>query len=140
MSSIQLNCNPCIDRSSYTIRAIFHGTTNDEYWTKLAASAEQAALDMRINLILELYNPGEYSEERMANDIRSSASISGIIDDEEDGSSSSISSSRIDALIVTIPSQTVANSVRFVADRCVDRLFGFEYILYIFMYINIDIY
>ena len=34
--------------------------------------------------------------------------------DEEDGS---ISSSRIDALIVTIPSQTVANAVRFVADR-----------------------
>ena len=113
-STIQLNCNPCIDRSSYTIRAIFHGTTNDEYWTKLAASAEQAALDMRINLILELYNPREYSDERMANDIRSSASISGIIDDVEDGS---ISSSRIDALIVTIPSQTVANAVRFVADR-----------------------
>lgn len=113
MSSIQLNCNPCIDRSSYTIRAIFHGTTNDEYWTKLAASAEQAALDMRINLILELYNPGQYSEERMANDIRSSASISGIIDDEEDD----MLNSRIDALIVTIPSQTVANAVRFVADR-----------------------
>ena len=69
---------------------------------------------MRINLILELYNPEEYSDERMANDIRSSASISGMIDDEEDGS---ISSSRIDALIVTIPSQTVANAVRFVADR-----------------------
>ena len=50
----------------------------------------------------------------MANDIRSSASISGTIDVEEDGS---ISSSRIDALIVTIPSQTVANAVRFVADR-----------------------
>ena len=115
MSSIQLNCNPCIDRSSYTIRAIFHGTTNDEYWTKLAASAEQAALDMRINLMLELYNPGQYSEERMANDIQSSASISGMIDDVEDGSISS--SSRIDALIVTIPSQTVANAVRFVADR-----------------------
>ena len=103
-TSIELNCNPCIDRTSYTIRAIFHGTTNDEYWTKLAASARQAALDMRINLQLELYDVNEYSDERMANDIRSTVTS---VSEEE----------KIDALIVTIPSQSVANAVRFGADR-----------------------
>ena len=103
-TSIELNCNPCIDRTSYTIRAIFHGTSNDEYWTKLAASARQAALDMRINLQLELYDVNEYSDERMANDIRSTVTS---VNEEE----------KIDALIVTIPSQSVANAVRFVADR-----------------------
>ena len=94
-----LNCIPCINRPSYTLRAIVHGQTNDPFWTKLASTARQSAQDLRIGLELELYPPNEYSEERMAADIRS-------VDRET-----------ADALIVTIPHALVEEAVREVAGR-----------------------
>ncbi len=102
VATVQLNCEPCIDRTLHTIKAILHGTSNDGFWQKLAASARQSALDMRVNLELELYPPGGYDEERMASEIRAA---------------SDRATSGYDALIVTIPSQVVANAVRYASDR-----------------------
>ena len=103
---VQLDCEPCIDRTSYTIKAILHGTSDDDYWQKLAASARQSALDMRVHLELELYPPGGYSEERMASEIRA-------VSDNR----AATASGNYDALLVTIPSQVVANAVRYASQR-----------------------
>ena len=98
---VQLNCNPCIDRTSYKLKAILHGSTDDQFWQKLNASAHQSALDMRVNLELQLYEPGDYNEDRMARDIKSMLDSDNIPD----------------ALIVTIPSVIVADAVKYVSER-----------------------
>ena len=69
---------------------------------KLAAAARQSAIDMRVNLELELYEEGGYSEERMAGDIRR------VVDDGGE---------KVDALIVTIPSPMVEEAVKEVAGK-----------------------
>ena len=101
--TIQLSCEPCIDRRSYTLRAILHGSSDDPFWQKLAASARQSAIDMRVNLDLQLYEPGVYTEDKMAADIKA------VVDSESSGN--------VNALIVTIPSQVVADAVRYVAGQ-----------------------
>ena len=50
-----LNCDPCIDRPTYRIQAIVHGTSDDRFWQRLRASSIQAAEDMRVDLDFELY-------------------------------------------------------------------------------------
>jgi len=98
---VQLSCEPCIDRTSYKLKAVLHGSSDDPFWQKLNASAHQSALDMRVNLELELYEPGGYNEDRMARDIKSTLNSDNIPD----------------ALIVTIPSVVVANAVKYVSER-----------------------
>ena len=98
---VQLSCDPCIDRTSYKLKAILHGSSDDPFWQKLNASAHQSALDMRVNLELELYEPGGYNEDRMARDIKSTLNSDNIPD----------------ALIVTIPSAAVADAVKYVSER-----------------------
>eukprot|EP00581_Thalassiosira_minuscula_P000903 CAMPEP_0183744890 /NCGR_PEP_ID=MMETSP0737-20130205/65954_1 /TAXON_ID=385413 /ORGANISM="Thalassiosira miniscula, Strain CCMP1093" /LENGTH=1105 /DNA_ID=CAMNT_0025980543 /DNA_START=60 /DNA_END=3377 /DNA_ORIENTATION=- len=102
--SVNLSCEPCIHRQNYTIRAIVHGTSDDEFWKKLAASASQSAIDMRVNLNIQLYPPEGYSEKKMATDIRNAAASN-----NGDG--------RVDALVVTIPSLAVENAVRYAAQQ-----------------------
>ena len=95
-----LDCISCIDRNSFTLRAVVHGTSDDYFWQRFATSARQSAQDMRVNLQLELYSPGEFSDKRMSDDIRAA-----VVDEN------------VDALIVTIPSsKMVANAIRYAAD------------------------
>ena len=95
------SCEPCINRTQYTLKAIFHGTSDDYFWQNPSASARQAVLDMRVQLELELYPPRGFSEEQMADDIRAAA-------EPEAG---------VDALIVSIPSKVIANAVRFAQSK-----------------------
>jgi len=88
-----LNCDPCINRPLYRIRAIVHGTSDDMFWQRLRASSIQAANDMRVHLDFTLYD--EYDPESMAIDIESV----------------STGPSPPDALIVTIPSSTVESAI-----------------------------
>lgn len=106
---VQLNCKPCIDRTSYKLKAILHGSSDDPFWQKLNASAHQSALDMRISLDLKLYEPGDYNEDRMARDIKSMLDSDNI--------------NIPDALIVTIPSVVVADAAKYVSERGVP-IFG----------------
>lgn len=95
-----INCNPCIDREATRLKAIVHGTTNDLFWQQVQKSMQQAAIDMRVQLDLELYNEVHYSEAQMYDDIMAAG------EDETVG-----------ALIVTIPSPLVENAVRQVAGK-----------------------
>jgi len=104
MALDSVNCDPCINRRAYVLKAILHGTSDDAFWSKLSASARQSALEMRIHLDLELYPPGGFSDEGMARDIRRAAD-------------SKSESDKIDGLIVTIPSPAVAEAVRYAAKR-----------------------
>jgi hypothetical protein len=51
----ELNCDPCIDRPTYTIQAIVHGTSDDKFWRRMRATSIQAAKDMRVDLKFDLY-------------------------------------------------------------------------------------
>mmetsp|Transcript_7169 Transcript_7169/g.17470 ORF Transcript_7169/g.17470 Transcript_7169/m.17470 type:complete len:1075 (-) Transcript_7169:74-3298(-) len=90
---IDFNCDPCIDRPSYRIRAIVHGTNDDMFWQRLRASSIQAAKDMRVQLDFDLYD--EYNPELMARDIEAA----------------STGPFPPDALIVTIPSPTLEPTI-----------------------------
>ena len=53
--NVELNCDPCINRQTYRIKAIVHGTSRDKFWQRIRASAVQAAKDMRVELDFDLY-------------------------------------------------------------------------------------
>ena len=50
-----INCDPCIERPLYRIRAIVHGTSDDVFWQRLRASSIQAGKDMQVELEFDLY-------------------------------------------------------------------------------------
>ena len=52
---MDLNCDPCIDRPTYRIQVIVHGTSDDKFWQRTRASSIQAGKDMRVDLDFELY-------------------------------------------------------------------------------------
>ena len=58
VSGQDLNCDPCIERPTYRIQAIVHGTSDDKFWQRMRSSSIQAANDMRVELDFELY--GEF--------------------------------------------------------------------------------
>jgi len=91
----QQYCSPCIDRSTYKIKALLRADESIE--NKLVPSARQSAKDMGVNLEVKIYDEGD--EEQMADDIRSEAAESGA-----------------HALIVTVNSKAIANAVRYAAD------------------------
>ena len=94
-------CSPCINRGDYTVKVMVHSASdddnNDSYWDTFSASAQRAGSDMGVNLDLQLY--GE--EKQMVKDIRATVSPN----------------SGIDALVVNIPSRTVATAVRYAAGK-----------------------
>ena len=53
--SLEIDCDPCIDRPTYKIRAIVHGTKDDAFWQRVRAASVQSGLDMRIDLEFDLY-------------------------------------------------------------------------------------
>ena len=50
-----LDCDPCINRPTYRIKVIVHGTSRDRFWQRIRASSIQAGKDMRVNLEFDLY-------------------------------------------------------------------------------------
>jgi ABC-type sugar transport system substrate-binding protein len=92
-SSSSLNCDPCIDRPSYTIKAITHGTKTSGFWKHVRAAAIQAAIDMRVNLEFDLHDT--YDPEQMAADIVKAAT----------------GANPPHALLVSIPSPLVHNAI-----------------------------
>jgi hypothetical protein len=53
--NVLLSCDPCVDRLSYRIQVIVHGTANESLWQRIRASSIQAGKDMRVQLDFELY-------------------------------------------------------------------------------------
>ena len=51
---VRLDCDPCIQRRDYTVRAIVHGGSNDLFWLQVQASMIQAANDMGVNFQMQL--------------------------------------------------------------------------------------
>jgi len=92
-------CDPCINRTTYTIKAILHGKIGDPIWEKIVPSARQAAKDMGVNLELELY-PYVTKKKLMAESIRAAVAPG----------------TEVDALIVNIPSKDVASAVRYASE------------------------
>lgn len=132
----RVDCNPCIERESYTIQVIVHGPADDGFWQQVAKSMRQSAQDMRVNLVLELKQAGSsnnnknddgggdasdessYSDEQMADDIRRVAAQpvrSSSDDDDSESATAATNRRRPDALIVTIPSAVVERAVAEVA-------------------------
>lgn len=91
-----LQCDPCIERPNYYIRAIVHGTANGVFWRQVRAAALQAASDLRIHFDMHLYE--SFDVDQMANDILQAVQAPNQF--------------RPDALIVTIPSEKVHQAVR----------------------------
>ena len=50
-----VSCDPCVDRPSYRVQVIVHGTSNEPMWQRIRASSIQAGKDMRVQLDFELY-------------------------------------------------------------------------------------
>jgi len=105
---LHLNCDPCIRRNDFRVRAILHGTYADPFWQSTTLAMEQAARDFRIQLEITLYD--EYDPAQMARDIQSLLAA-----DKQ---------KLPDGLIVTIPSSEVHQAIRTVAK--VIPTFGFN--------------
>jgi simple sugar transport system substrate-binding protein len=84
-------CDPCVERSEYTIKGIFHGTKDNDFWLQVQAAAVQSGKDMRVNFNVELYDT--FDPDQMAQDIREAITA------------------KPNALVLTIPSDTVAAAV-----------------------------
>ena len=97
---LNLNCDPCIDRESYSIQVITHGVDGDAFWHQVRKASLQAAHDMRVGIEFELL-PETYSEEQMIADINEAASLAR--QNHPDAPS---------ALVVTIPSDSVADAIQ----------------------------
>jgi ABC-type sugar transport system substrate-binding protein len=94
----ELYCDPCIDRTTYTIKVLLNG--DDFAGEKLASSARQSAKDMGVNLDIDYYMK-ESGQEQMAADIRFTAAAW----------------QAMDALVMDITSRAVALAVRFAAEN-----------------------
>ena len=95
---LHLDCDPCIRRHDFVIKAIVHGTSDDPFWLQAQAAMRQVALDMKVQLEMDLYNV--FDPVKMAEDI---TAVTARIGDDVD---------RLDALIVTIPSSSVHEAIQ----------------------------
>ena len=98
-ADVSLQCNPCIDRPTYKIHAIVHGTKSSGFWQQVRKAAVQAASDMRVDFTMNLYDA--FDDEIMARDIVQ------VLATEDPP----------DALIVSIPSEAVRKAVQKVAQE-----------------------
>ena len=116
-----LDCDPCIRRSDFVVKAIVHGRKDSKYWRTVETSMQQAAHDMNIQLELELYE--SFDPIVMANDIqaavndqaRQSSSQSSRLNRTTATNSNhphTVQKNRLDALIVTIPSPIVHDAIQ----------------------------
>lgn len=95
VASQRFDCDPCIDRKTYNVRAIVHGERNDPFWEELLEAAEQSGVDMGVNFDMTLYD--SFQSDIMASDIEATAS----------------SADPPDAMIVSVPTDTVRAAVEF---------------------------
>ena len=117
--NVELNCDPCINRQTYRIKAIVHGTSRDKFWQRIRASAVQAAKDMRVELDFDLYGKFYLSNDSrsLSGNHLSRRALSLYSDDfdpevmAKDIEAASIDPSGPDALIITIPSPIVESAV-----------------------------
>ena len=92
----QVPCDPCTERQDIRIRGITHGAQNSPFWQRVKAAADQAGLDMNVNMQYDLYEGDEFTNfQIMAEDIRSVAT----------------SANPPHALVVTIPTDDVVAAV-----------------------------
>ena len=105
--SQRLECNPCIDRTDYSIKAVVHGTIGDEKWKRMRSAAVQSANDMNVRFEMNLYDSHDspFDEDQMIKDIR------GAVRENPD------------ALIVSMPSEAIREEVAGTLSRGVP-IFG----------------
>lgn len=94
--SVRYSCEPCLDRSDYSVKAVVHGTATDPFWQQVRSTAVQSASDMGVTLEMDLSN--SFDTETMVRDIGAAVDAHG-------------SSGGYDALVVTIPSISVLDAV-----------------------------
>lgn len=104
-TNVTVDCDPCIRRDQYLLKAIVHGTQDDAFWKVVISAMHQAARDTGLALEVELLE--EYSPPQMAQEIRRAAS-----------------SGDYHALIVTLPSAEVHEAVRFATQEVGLPVFG----------------
>lgn len=93
---------PCTDRKAIRIGGVVHGRSTSSFWGRVVAGAEQAAVDMNVELDLVRFEPQEDFNiiiDQMAARIRNLCDSGGV-----------------DGLFVSIPSPVVAEAVQ----RCLD--------------------
>lgn len=104
---VRLDCDPCIDRRQYHLKAILHGTSDHPFWQQVQAAMQQAALDMGVQLELEL--SASFNSFQMAQEVASAARRS---------------PQQYDALIVTIPDALVQEAVAIAIEEQNTPIFG----------------
>lgn len=97
VQSKNVDCDPCIKRHEYKIMAIVHGTSLDSFWQQMRLAAIQAAFDFRIDFQMNLRD--NFDVLQMAEDINS------VTKSYKEGD-------RVDALIVTVPSEDVHQAIK----------------------------
>ena len=101
---VSYDCDPCLERPGFKIRAIVHGTKNDPFWRPVTIAMRQVANDMRINLEIRGLASASFDEEQMVRDIETT-----IEHDNND-------SEHVNALVVTIHIKPDLFNVRFDTD------------------------
>lgn len=104
-ADVQLACDPCIDRSVYTLKAILHGTSENDFWLQVQSAMRQAALDMGVQIEVDL--PQTFDSLQMAQEIADAAK-----------------NPKYDALIVTMPDANVQESVAAAIETLQTPVFG----------------
>lgn len=107
LSSSSSYCAPCMDRQTFSIRAILHGSPRDPFWQQVKGSAQAAAVDLGVDLEVLLYGDDDIIQPP------SNQMVEAIENIVQQYSSSSVSASarRPDALLVTTPTEQVQEAV-----------------------------
>lgn len=103
--AITLDCDPCIDRKQYLLKAILHGTDEEAFWLQVQSAMKQAALDAGVQLELELRRTFDSFE--MAQEIEAASK-----------------NKMYNALIVTIPDAMVQEAVNVAIQERNTPVFG----------------
>jgi len=98
--------NDCVNRSSFQIRTIVHGTTSDPFWQQMKGGFVTAAQSMNVNLTLTMFDV--FDPTLMANEINAVAS----------------SQSKPDALVVTVPDSSVQAAIENLIQTTSIPVFG----------------
>jgi len=88
---------PCFDRRKLTIAVVSHGTETEDFWVGMRSAAQQAALDMNVELDWELFSHSESNQalhNKMASQMISKCQ------------------SGVDGMVVSIPSEVVELAIR----------------------------
>lgn len=108
-AALNLDCDPCIERTNFKIRAIVHGLAQDDYWMQMSAAMHQAAKDMRVDFemddLWQVFDPVKMAE-----------SIRSLMTEKQEEIP--------DALIVTIPSNEVREAVKELIEKTKIPVFG----------------